>query len=179
MLVETVGVGQSETVVADMVDSSWSPMLAGAGDELQGIKKGALELADLAAVNKADGDNRPRRVGCRGPPPLLHLMSPASPTWSPPVVPRSGLTGDGLDAWQGGDPPGQDVGPPASPGASTDQQVRWMWAMLDDRLRDDPGPIQPWGGSRRRRQRVHDGEIPGTVAVDEVAARPLLTACQE
>ena len=57
VLVETVGVGQSETVVADMVDFFLVLMLSGAGDDLQGIKKGVLELADMVAVNKADGDN--------------------------------------------------------------------------------------------------------------------------
>ena len=60
VLVETVGVGQSETVVADMVDFFLVLMLSGAGDDLQGIKKGVLELADMVAVNKADGDNRTR-----------------------------------------------------------------------------------------------------------------------
>ena len=66
VLVETVGVGQSETAVADLVDFFLVLMLPGAGDELQGIKKGILELADMIAVNKADGDNaRARRGGRR------------------------------------------------------------------------------------------------------------------
>ena len=79
VLVETVGVGQSETVVADMVDFFLVLMLAGAGDELQGIKKGVLELADLIAVNKADGDNVRRAPSGPRPttPTPLHLMHPA------------------------------------------------------------------------------------------------------
>ncbi|HLU42943.1 MAG TPA: methylmalonyl Co-A mutase-associated GTPase MeaB, partial [Microthrixaceae bacterium] len=87
VLVETVGVGQSETVVADMVDFFLVLMLAGAGDDLQGIKKGILELADMIAINKADGDNREQAeraaADYRA---ALHLMRPTSPTWTPPVV---------------------------------------------------------------------------------------------
>ncbi len=172
VLVETVGVGQSETVVADMVDFFLVLMLAGAGDELQGIKKGVLELADLVAVNKADGDNRPRaELAAADYRAALHLMSPASPTWSPPVVVCSGLTGDGLDElWQ------QVVIHRARMSATgelqerrRDQQVRWMWAMLDDRLRDDLRTDPAMGAVLdAARQRVHDGEIPATVAVDEV-----------
>ena len=172
VLVETVGVGQSETVVADMVDFFLVLMLAGAGDELQGIKKGVLELADMVAVNKADGDNRPRaELAAADYRAALHLMSPASPTWSPPVVVCSGLTGDGLDElWQ------QVVIHRARMSATgelqerrRDQQVRWMWAMLDDRLRDDLRTDPAMGAVLdAARQRVHDGEIPATVAVDEV-----------
>lgn len=177
VLVETVGVGQSETVVADMVDFFLVLMLAGAGDELQGIKKGVLELADMVAVNKADGDNRPRaELAAADYRAALHLMSPASPTWSPPVVVCSGLTGDGLDAlWQ------QVVIHRARMSATgelqerrRDQQVRWMWAMLDDRLRDDLRTDPAMGAVLdAARQRVHDGEIPATVAVDEVWRRYL------
>ena len=87
VLVETVGVGQSETVVADMVDMFCVLMLPGAGDELQGIKKGILELADLVVVNKADGDNVNRaRLAAAELKRALHLLVPASPNWSPPVL---------------------------------------------------------------------------------------------
>ena len=65
VLVETVGVGQSETTVAEMVDFFLVLMLPGAGDELQGIKKGILELADMVAVNKADGDNAQRAAAAK------------------------------------------------------------------------------------------------------------------
>jgi len=137
MLVETVGVGQSETVVADMVDFFLVLMLPGAGDELQGIKKGILEIADLIAVNKADGDNATRaQHAAREYQMALHLTIPASPNWTPPVVTCAGLTGDGLDTlWE------QVVlhrrlltesGELAQ--RREDQRVRWMWSMLDDRL---------------------------------------------
>ena len=74
-------------------------MLPGAGDELQGIKKGMLELADMIAVNKADGDNAPRaKAAAAEYRAALHILTPASPTWTPPVVTISGLTDEGLDA---------------------------------------------------------------------------------
>jgi LAO/AO transport system kinase len=94
VLVETVGVGQSETVVADMVDTFVVLMLAGAGDELQGIKKGVLELADLVAVNKADGDNVARaRVAAGDLRRALHLVG-GNGDWKVPVLTVSGATDD-------------------------------------------------------------------------------------
>src|SRR5476651_79276 len=97
LIVETVGVGQSETTVADMTDFFLVLMVAGAGDELQGIKKGIVELADMIAVNKADGDNIARAnvaaADYRG---ALQILAPRSPTWSPPVATYSALTGDGI-----------------------------------------------------------------------------------
>src|SRR5215831_8556968 len=87
MLVETMGTGQSETVVADMTDFFLVLLLPGAGDELQGLKKGVVELADMIAVNKADGDNRDRAIAAAAEyRAALNILSPRSPTWSPPVV---------------------------------------------------------------------------------------------
>ncbi len=87
VLVETVGIGQSETAVCDMTDFFLALMLPGAGDELQGIKKGLVELADMIAVNKADGDNVKRAnlaaAEYRG---ALHILSPRSEHWHPPVA---------------------------------------------------------------------------------------------
>ena len=102
MIVETVGVGQSETAVASMVDFFLVLMLAGAGDELQGIKKGVLELADAIAITKADGDNVAKaRQAARAYASALHLLSPASPNWQPPVLTCSALAQDGVDTvWQ-------------------------------------------------------------------------------
>ena len=100
IIVETVGIGQSETTVASMVDFFLVLMLAGAGDELQGIKKGFLELADALAINKADGDNVERAgIAQKDYETALHLLRPASPNWSPPVVicsarERTGHRGD-------------------------------------------------------------------------------------
>ena len=97
ILVETVGIGQSETAVADMTDFFLALMLPGAGDELQGIKKGVVELADMIAVNKADGDNIKRaKAAAAEYRAALHILSPRSPNWSPPVVTYSALTGDGI-----------------------------------------------------------------------------------
>ena len=98
VFVETVGVGQSETMVAGMVDFFLVLMLPGAGDELQGIKRGILELADLVAINKADGDRvtaarRAKVEYARA----LHLMPRRSPHWTVPVLSCSALTGEGLD----------------------------------------------------------------------------------
>lgn len=101
VLVETVGTGQSETMVADMVDFFLVLMLPGAGDELQGIKKGILELADMVAVNKADIFENKVKQAVNGYKSALHIMSDASPNWHPPVVTCSGLTGQGLEElWQ-------------------------------------------------------------------------------
>src|SRR6185437_7952082 len=97
ILVETVGIGQSETAVADMTDFFLVLMLPGGGDELQGIKKGVVEIADMIAVNKADGDNVKRAKASAGEyRAALHILTPRSPTWAPPVVTYSALTGDGV-----------------------------------------------------------------------------------
>ncbi|GAA6213175.1 methylmalonyl Co-A mutase-associated GTPase MeaB [Hyphomicrobiales bacterium 4NK60-0047b] len=98
LLIETVGVGQSETAVAEMVDFFLCLMLPGAGDELQGIKKGILEIADMIAVNKADGENEMRaKQAASEYRAALHILTPQSKNWSPPVITISGLTGQGLD----------------------------------------------------------------------------------
>ena len=92
MLVETIGTGQSETVVADMTDFFLVLMLPGAGDELQGLKKGVVELADMIAVNKADGDNiRRAKAAAAEYHAALHILTPRSSSWTPPVVTYSAL----------------------------------------------------------------------------------------
>lgn len=98
VIVETIGVGQSEVTVASMVDFFLVLMIAGGGDELQGIKKGVLELADAVAVNKADGDNIERaKMARRQYEMAFHLLSPPSRNWTPPVLTCSAVTLDGLD----------------------------------------------------------------------------------
>jgi LAO/AO transport system kinase len=102
VIVETVGVGQSEIAVADMVDFFLVLLLSGGGDDLQGIKKGIIEIADMIAINKADGDNitRAERAAAeyRG---ALQILTPRSATWTPPVVTISGRENKGLDAlWE-------------------------------------------------------------------------------
>jgi LAO/AO transport system kinase len=98
VLVETVGVGQSETTVRSMTDLFLLLQLAGSGDDLQGIKKGIMEIADLIAITKADGDNRQRAGLARA---VLHGavlgLQPFTKGWKPPVVTCSSVNGDGLD----------------------------------------------------------------------------------
>lgn len=102
VLVETVGVGQSETEVSEMTDFFLALMIAGAGDELQGIKRGVLELADAIAVNKADGDNLPRaNQAAHEYRQALHYLTPRRAFWTPRVLTCSAITGDKLDrVWQ-------------------------------------------------------------------------------
>ena len=93
LIVETVGVGQSETTVASMVDFFLVLMISGAGDEIQGIKKGVLELADAVAVNKADGDNIEKAKRARKEyESALHILRPETKTWSAPVLKGAGPT---------------------------------------------------------------------------------------
>ena len=101
VLVETIGTGQSETMVADMTDFFLVLMLPGAGDELQGLKKGVVEIADMIAINKADGDNVARaKAAAAEYRAALHILSPRSTSWSPPVVTYSALTDAGIcDLW--------------------------------------------------------------------------------
>jgi LAO/AO transport system kinase len=97
IFVETVGVGQSETAVRSMVDFFLVLLLAGAGDELQGIKKGIIELADGLAITKADGDNKARAEAARMEiDRVLHYLSPPRRNWRPEVLACSSLTGDGV-----------------------------------------------------------------------------------
>lgn len=98
ILIETVGVGQSEVTVASMVDFFLVLMIAGGGDELQGLKKGVLELADAVAVNKADGDNIERaNLTRRQYETAFHLLTPSYASWTPPVVTCSSVTMAGLE----------------------------------------------------------------------------------
>jgi LAO/AO transport system kinase len=174
ILVETVGVGQSETTVADMTDFFLVLMLPGAGDELQGIKKGVLELADMIAVNKSEGEGRARAVRAAGEyRAALHIMQPASPNWSPPVVLISGLENAGLDAmWE------QVVehrrrfeGTGEFAQKRRDQQVKWMWTMLEEllfsRLRSD---AQVRALLPELERRVAEGALSPTIAVEKIAA---------
>jgi LAO/AO transport system kinase len=99
VIIETVGVGQSETTVASMVDFFLVLMIAGAGDELQGIKKGVLEVADAIVINKADGDNiQKAELAQKEYQNALHMLMPTSPNWSPPVLTCSALKSTGIDA---------------------------------------------------------------------------------
>ena len=137
ILVETVGAGQSEIQVSEMVDFFLVLMLPGAGDELQGIKKGVLEIADMIAINKADGERQKlARLAAAEYRAALHILSPASPTWSPPVVLCSGLTGEGLEElWQQVEEHRRlltETGELAE--RRQRQQLDWMWSAVESRL---------------------------------------------
>jgi LAO/AO transport system kinase len=137
VLVETVGVGQSETAVADMTDFFLVLMLPGGGDELQGLKKGILEIADMLAVNKADGDNIGRaRLAAAEYTAAFHILEPRSPHWTPPVVTYSALAETGVEAiWTHVlDHRARMRAAGEFDSRRREQQVKWMWSMLEDRL---------------------------------------------
>ena len=173
VLVETVGIGQSETAVCDMTDFFLALMLPGAGDELQGIKKGLVELADMIAINKANGDNIKRAnlaaAEYRG---ALHILSPRSEHWHPPVETYSALTGAGIDAlWQ------KILDHRTAMNASGEfaarrrqQQIKWMWSMLEQRmmarLRSEPS-IR--ARVKKIEAEVAEGRITPALAADQIA----------
>ena len=173
VLVETVGIGQSETAVCDMTDFFLALMLPGAGDELQGIKKGLVELADMIAVNKADGDNVKRANLAageyRG---ALHILTPRSEHWHPPVLTFSALTGTGIDTiWQ------KILDHRTAMNASgefearrRDQQVKWMWSMFEQltmaRLRSDASVRAK---VKRIETEVAAGRISPALAAEQIA----------
>jgi LAO/AO transport system kinase len=173
ILVETVGTGQSETVVADMTDFFLVLMLPGAGDELQGLKKGVVEHADMIAINKADGDNRPRAQAAAAEyRAALHILGARSPHWSPPVVTYSAMTGEGIaQLWENvlaHHTRMTEIGELAA--RRRQQQVKWMWAMLEERmtarLRSDPALRAKLP---RLEAAVADGRMSASLAVEELA----------
>jgi LAO/AO transport system kinase len=173
VLVETVGIGQSETTVADMTDFFLALMLPGAGDELQGIKKGLVELADMIAVNKADGDNV-KRAGAAAAEyrSALHILTPRSPNWTPPVITYSALTGDGVaESWTQILAHRERMEKTGEHGARRrEQQVKWMWSMLNDRVL---GRLKTDAGLRARlpaiESAVAEGRLSATLAVAQIA----------
>ncbi len=145
VIVETVGVGQSETVVSEMVDCYVVLMLPGAGDELQGIKKGVLELADIVAVNKADGDNEKSALHAQAAySRALAILQPAG-SWRSVALSCSALTGVGLDTvWQTVEQHHQQLSNNGElKNKREHQQIQWLWAMVEQqlmaRVRNTPG----------------------------------------
>ncbi|MFF3397590.1 methylmalonyl Co-A mutase-associated GTPase MeaB [Streptomyces sp. NPDC002659] len=172
VLVETVGVGQSETAVANMVDSFLLLSLARTGDQLQGIKKGVLELADVIAVNKADGPHeRDARSAARELAGALRLMHPADAAWTPPVLSCSAREGTGLDTlWERLEQHRALLDSTGRLAAKRrDQQIDWAWTMvhdeLRDRLRSHPGVRALAPGLE---QQVRDGELTATLAAERI-----------
>jgi len=140
VLVETVGVGQSEVAVADMVDTFLLLALGRTGDQLQAIKKGILELADVIAVNKADGEGAIEAgVTARdltGAMRMMRSADPAASSWRVPVLTCSGLTGAGLeDVWDAVQRHQQAVSESGSlQERRSRQHVEWMWSLVSDQL---------------------------------------------
>ncbi|MEX0428841.1 methylmalonyl Co-A mutase-associated GTPase MeaB [Nocardioides sp. DS6] len=175
VLVETVGVGQSEVTVAGMVDTFLFLTLARTGDQLQGIKKGILEIADVIAVNKADPDDPERqqeaRVAARDLAGALRLVR-GKTEWAPPVVTCSALTDDGVDGvWDHVLAHRDHLGEDGLRRKRAEQQLDFTWALvrdeLDQRLRQSAGvrAIRD-----RIRAEVLAGELPATVAADRILA---------
>lgn len=139
VLVETVGVGQSETTVANMVDSFLFLTLARTGDQLQGIKKGVLELADVIAVNKADGEHeREARRAARELSGALRMLRTGEDEWTVPVLTCSGLQENGLDTvWaQLQQHREQLIERGLFDQQRRRQQIDWMWSTVHDQLLD-------------------------------------------
>lgn len=140
IIIETVGVGQSETAVADMVDFFLVLMLSGAGDELQGIKRGILEVADLIAINKADGDNLTRaRLAQAELQTAVQMTRHKQGAWVPSVVTCSALKDEGIsEIWNIVDAYRKKA---ANSGSFEDkraqQLIQWMWKGFDYQVLND------------------------------------------
>jgi LAO/AO transport system kinase len=175
VIVETVGVGQSEVAVAAMTDVFLVLLPPVGGDELQGIKRGIMELADIVLVNKADGEQRSaanRTVAdYRN---ALHLLRPRSAVWRPAVEACSSLSGEGIaGAWE------QVLAHRAAMAGSGEHAARraaqardWLWEEISDqllaRLRTDPDVSRELAGLEAG---VASGEIAPPVAARRVLAR--------
>ena len=172
ILVETVGVGQSEVTVSNMVDCFCFLTLARTGDQLQGIKKGVLELADLIAVNKADGEHRmDAKRAARELTGALRLLYPPEALWRPPVLTASAIEGEGLREFWDAVLHHQQVlvGAGELDRKRSQQQIDWTWSMvrdqLLDRLHDNPEVrrIRP-----ETEQQVRAGELTAALAARRI-----------
>ncbi len=174
VLVETVGVGQSEVTVAGMVDSFLFLTLARTGDQLQGIKKGILEIADVIAVNKADGDREPEaRSAARDLAGALRMVHHGRATdWVPPVLTCSALEGTGVDTlWERIGAHRESLGEEGLRRKRADQRLDFTWALvrdeLEQRLRRSSGVAAVRDDVRAA---VLAGEIPAATAADRILA---------
>jgi LAO/AO transport system kinase len=174
VLVETVGVGQSEVEVRSMVDFFLLLLLAGAGDELQGIKRGVMELADALCINKADGPNRERAADARAEyERALHFLPPATRGWTTLVRSCSSLTGEGVDdVWEVLERFRRSAD---SSGALRERRRRqaldWMRAMLEEKLVGEFFADEEVKKALPEAEReVAEGRLPVTAAVQELLA---------
>lgn len=170
VLVETVGVGQSEYVVADMVDTFLFLTLARTGDSLQGMKRGILELADVIAVNKADGPHvEEARRAARELSSALRLVRGPEDAWQPPVVTCSAVEGTDLDrAWNHVTRHREWLGAAGLQRRRSDQLVAWTRAMVRDRLLARLAEVGP--AVDRAESAVRHGEITAVEAADAIVA---------
>jgi LAO/AO transport system kinase len=175
VLVETVGVGQSEVTVAGMVDTFLFLTIARTGDQLQGIKKGILEIADVIAVNKADPNDPHRaqeaRAAARELAGALRLVR-SREEWAPPVVTASALHDDGVDSvWEQVMAHRAHLGKEGLHTKRAEQQLDFTWALvrdeLDQRLKHSAGVKAIRDEVRAE---VLSGELPATVAADRILA---------
>ena len=174
VLIETVGVGQSEVAVSGMVDTFLLIALARAGDQLQGIKRGILEMADVITVNKADGDNEGEaRVTARELSIAMKLINSAPLAPRPPVLTSSALTGKGLDeVWQAiVDHRARLEASGQLEARRARQQRDWLWALVQGELEDALRTSSAVGAIRGRLEaQVEDGELSALEASDAILA---------
>ena len=173
VIVETVGVGQSETMVAGMVDFFLALLIPAGGDELQGIKKGLIELADMIVINKADIDPKLAERSARDYRAALHILSPASPDWTPPVLTISGLKDEGIETLWSQVRRHREVmtANGAWDARRADQNALWMWSQVNERL--DAAFRQAEGVSALvpiLETQVRQGKIPPSAAADQLLA---------
>ena len=176
VLVETVGVGQSEVTVAGMVDTFCFLTLARTGDQLQGIKKGILEIADVIAVNKADavgGDDREgeARAAARELAGALRLVHGRG-EWAPPVVTCSALTRVGVDeVWKRVEAHREHLGPEGLLRKRAGQQLDFTWSLVRDELDQRLRRSAAVAAIRDEvRAAVLSGELPAPMAADRILA---------
>ena len=172
ILVETVGVGQSEVTVANMVDTFVFLTLARTGDQLQGIKKGVLELADVVVVNKADGEHAVEaKSAARELAGAIRLLYPRETLWRPPVLTMSALQGTGLTELWDTVLKHREVLTEAGEfeARRRTQQVQWTWSMVRDTVLDR---VLSSAGVRAMRddveQKVRDGELTPALAAQQI-----------
>ena len=171
VIIETVGVGQSETVVAGMVDIFLALLIPGGGDELQGIKKGLIEIADLIVINKADSDPKKAERSAQDYRNALHILAPTAPDWTAPVMTASGLKNEGLDRLWATIQRHREVMTANGhrQARRAEQNARWMWAMVSDRL-EEAFRAEPAVSALTptMEQQVRDGELPASAAADRL-----------
>jgi GTPase len=173
VLVETVGVGQSEIAVAGMVDTFCYLTLARTGDQLQGIKKGIVEIADVIAVNKADGDRAAEaRVAAKELSGALRMVHFGGGGWTPPVLTCSAVDGTDIDAvWDQVLAHREHLGPEGLARKRAAQQLDFMWSLVRDelaqRLRRSPSVAAI---RDEVRDAVLAGELPASTAADRILA---------